>query len=46
MAVKKAFQAEVNQVLQLITHSMYSKPEAFIRELISNASDAIEKEAF
>lgn len=46
MAVKKAFQAEVNQVLQLITHSMYSKPEVFIRELISNASDAIEKRSF
>jgi molecular chaperone HtpG len=46
VAVKKAFQAEVNQVLQLITHSMYSKPEVFIRELISNASDAIEKRSF
>jgi molecular chaperone HtpG len=43
---KRAFKSELRQMLHLITHSLYSHKEIFLRELISNASDAIAKVQF
>ncbi len=42
-ASKKAFQAETRQLLNIVTNSLYTDREVFVRELISNASDALEK---
>jgi molecular chaperone HtpG len=45
-ADKFQYKAEINQLLDLIIHSLYTHPEVFLRELISNASDALNKARF
>ena len=42
----KAFQAEVKEILDLMVHSLYSKREVFLRELISNSSDSLDRLRF
>lgn len=42
-AEKHSFQAEVQQLLDIVVHSLYTDREIFVRELVSNASDALEK---
>src|SRR5688572_25693601 len=37
------FQAEIKQLLDIVVHSLYTANEVFVRELVSNASDALEK---
>ncbi|VAW32682.1 Chaperone protein HtpG, partial [hydrothermal vent metagenome] len=40
------FKAEVKQLLQILVHSLYKEPDIFLRELISNASDALTRIQF
>lgn len=40
---KHGFQAEVKQLLDIVIHSLYTDKEIFVRELVSNAADALEK---
>ena len=40
---KHSFEAEVQQLLDIVIHSLYTDKEIFVRELVSNASDSLEK---
>ena len=42
----RAFEADTSKILDIVIHSLYSNREIFLRELISNASDAIDKRRF
>ena len=44
--MKKAFEADTGRVLNIVINSLYSEKEIFLRELISNGSDAIDKRRF
>ena len=45
-AEERTFQTEVQQLLQILIHSLYTHSEVFLRELLSNASDALDKVHF
>ena len=46
MSERKKFKTEVQQMLDLMVHSLYSNKDIFLRELIANAADAIDKARF
>ncbi|HLY57191.1 MAG TPA: molecular chaperone HtpG [Stellaceae bacterium] len=46
MAEKRSFQAEVSRLLDIVAHSLYSDKKVFLRELISNASDACDRRRY